>query len=96
MLILLSILILGMVLDLMDVQLFHCQMGMDLVENIIIFVFDNSSSIHTVNRKKDIFILGKCPADGLDNATSTAETKYAINFSRQQNKFCLNFVYDTI
>lgn len=71
-------------------------MGMDLVKNIIIFVFDNSSSIHTVNRKKDIFILGKCPADGLDNATSTAETKYAINFSRQQNKFCLNFVYDTI
>ena len=45
-------------------------------KNLIIFEVDMSSSVHIVNKKKDILILGIGPTQGLDDATSTAETQY--------------------
>ena len=44
--------------------------------------------------KKDILILGKGPTDGLDDTTLTAEKSYSINFTVQQNKFCLSLYYN--
>ena len=35
--------------------------------------------------QKDILILGKVPAQGLDDTTFTAEKEYAINCSEKRN-----------
>ena len=50
--------------------------------------------MHVDNKKKDILILGKSPADGLDDPTLTAEKEYSINFTEQQKKFCLSLHYN--
>ena len=47
-----------------------------------------SSSPHIDNKKKDIFILGKGPTQGLDH-TLTAEKMYSTNFTEKKQK---NFV----
>ena len=52
-----------------------------------------SSSRRVGNRKKDILIIGIGPTQGLHNATFTAEKEYAVNFSKQQKKFCLSLHY---
>lgn len=44
--------------------------------------------------KKDILILEKGPIDGLDDATITSEAEYSINFTEQENKFCLSLYYN--
>ena len=54
------------------------------------------SSVHVDNRKKDILVLDKGPTQELHNTTLTAEKKYAIYFSEQQRKYCLNLYYDRI
>ena len=41
-----------------------------------------SLSVHTDNKGKDSLVLGKGPAQRLDNTTLTAEAEYSINFSR--------------
>ena len=41
-----------------------------------------SSSAYIANKGKGILILGKCPAQGLDDTTLITETQYSINFSR--------------
>ena len=53
-----------------------------------------SSSVHIDNKGKDILILGKCPTQGLDDTTLTAETQYSINFIRPIIKFCLSLYYN--
>ena len=63
-------------------------------KNVVIFGVDNSSSVHTNNREKDIFIFGKIPTDGLDDNTIKAEVEYSINFTEKQNKFWLNLHYN--
>ena len=54
-----------------------------------------SSSVHAINKYKDILILVKGQTQGLDNTTLTAEAECSINFSRPrpQIKFCLNLHY---
>ena len=47
-----------------------------------------SSSPHIDNKKKNIFILGKGPTQGLDH-TLTAEKMYSTNFTEKTQK---NFV----
>ena len=68
--------------------------GSGFGKNVILVITYMSSSIHINNKKKDILILGKGPIQGLDNTTSTTEKEYAINFRRQQKKFCLILYYD--
>ena len=48
-------------------------------QNVLIFGVDMSSSAHIDNKKKDILVLGKEPAQGLEH-TLTAEKMYFINF----------------
>ena len=64
--------------------------GIGFGKIVIIFGIDNSSSVHSDNRKKNIFVLGKDPADELYNTTLTARAEYSINFSEQQDIFCLS------
>ena len=47
--------------------------GNGFCRNCIIFGVNMSSSIHVDNKKKDIFILGEGPTQGLDGTTSTEE-----------------------
>ena len=49
-----------------------------------------SSSPHNDNKKKDILILRKAPAQGLEH-TLTAEKLYSINFTENNKKFCLHY-----
>ena len=108
MLILISINILAMVLDLMQVEVFHYQMVVGLVKMwylvltrvhwFILIIRKNISwflSLHIENLEKDILILGNSPTDGLDS-TLTAEKAYYIKFTAQQNKFCLSLHYNGV
>ena len=62
--------------------------------NIIIFGADMSLSTRIDNRKKDIFILGKGPTQGLEH-TLSAEIMYSINFTEHsKSKFCLSLHYN--
>ena len=54
-------------------------------KNVIVFGAAMTSSVHIDNNEKDILILGRGPAQGLDDTTLTAEAIYLINFS-QPNK----------
>ena len=52
--------------------------------------------MHDDNRKKNILIHGKGPMQGLCDTILTAEVEYSINFSKQQNKFCLSLLEVTV
>ena len=67
--------------------------GSGFGKNIIILGADMSSSMHIDNKKTNILILGKGPAQRLDNTKLTAEKAYSINFTEQQKKFCLSLHY---
>ena len=47
-----------------------------------------SSSVPIDDKRKDILILGKGLAHGLDDTALTAEKDYSINFTEQQKNFC--------
>ena len=52
-----------------------------------------SSSAGIDNKKKDIFVLGKGPTQGLED-TLTVEKLYSINFTVTKKKFCLSLHYN--
>ena len=60
---------------------------------MINFGVDISSSTKTDNRKKDILIFVKSPAQGLEH-TLSAEKMYSINFTTNNKKFCLILHYN--
>ena len=62
--------------------------------NCIIFGADMSHSVHVDNKKKNILILGKGPTQGLDGTTLTPEKLYSINFTENNEKFCLSLHYN--
>ena len=45
-----------------------------------------SSFLQVNNKKKDILILEKGPADGLDDTRLSTEKEYSINFTEQSKK----------
>ena len=57
---------------------------------------DMTSSMYIDNKNKDVLVLGKGPADSIDETTSTAEREYSINFTKQQKKFCLSLHYNGV
>ena len=61
-------------------------------QNAIIFGTDMSFSAHIDNTIKDILVLGKGPAQGLEH-TLTAEKIYTINFTMTKKK-CLSLHYN--
>ena len=52
-----------------------------------------SSSIHIDNKKKDILVLGRGPAQGLESSL-TAEKMYSINLTVTKKKFCVTLHYN--
>ena len=44
--------------------------------------------------KTNILVLGEGPTQGLDNAATTAESKYPINFTEPGKKFLLSLEYN--
>ena len=52
-----------------------------------------SSSLHIINKKKDILILGLGSTQGLEN-TLTAEKRYSISFTEKNKKICLSLHYN--
>lgn len=50
--------------------------------------------MHFDNKKKDILILGIDPMLGCDDTILTAEVEYSIDFTEQQNKFCVRLNYN--
>ena len=67
--------------------------GTGLGRNVIIFGVDMSSSTTIHNRKKDIFILGKGPMQGLEHTLSTGKM-YSINLTEHNKRFCLSLHYN--
>ena len=45
------------------------------------------SSMKIDNKNKDILVLGKRPAEGVDDTKLTAETIYPISFVKPNTKF---------
>ena len=62
-------------------------------QNVIIFGVDLSSSVYVDNKNKDILILGKGPAQGLEH-TLTAAKMYSINVTVTKAKFCSSLHYN--
>ena len=63
-------------------------------KNVIIFGADIRSSVHADNKGKDILIVGKGPAQGLDDTTLKAEAEYRINFTQSNRKTVLSLHYN--
>ena len=82
--------ILDMELDLIEDQE---DPGGGFDQNVLIFGVETSFSAHINNKKKDIFVLGKGPTQGLEH-TLTAEKMYYINFTVTKKKFCLSLHYN--
>ena len=57
--------------------------GNETGKNVTIFGVDMRSSSKIDNRKKDIFILGKGPTQGLEH-TLSAKKLYSINFTKKK------------
>ena len=66
----------------------------DMGKNVIIFGADIRSSVHADNQGKDILIVGKGPAQGLDDSTLKAEAEYRINFTQSNRKTVLSLHYN--
>ena len=49
-----------------------------------------SSSVHISNKRKYILVIGRCPAQGLNKTTLTAETQYLISFTQPNKRFVLS------
>ena len=61
-------------------------------QNLLIFGADMSSSTHIDIKKKDILVLGIGLTQGLEH-TLTAAKMYSINFTVNNNKFCVSLYY---
>ena len=51
------------------------------------------SSVHVDNKGKDILILGKGPIKGLGEHCLTAKKMYSVNFTDNDEKYCLSLHY---
>ena len=72
--------------------------------NVVIFGVHMSSSVHVVNKEKDILILGKGPTQELGEDSLTSEKMFSVNFTDGAKYFlslhyiganCYLFVNDT-
>ena len=89
MLIMINMSIVVVVLDLMQFYNVHGQILSGWGKNVVIFILDNSPSVHVDNEKK---VLGEDPTQGLDNNTRAAEAKYFINFTESRKRFVLTLI----
>ena len=54
------------------------------------FGADMRSSVHIDQKNKDILIICEGPAQGLDDTTLAAKTKYYFNFTQSGKRFVLS------
>ena len=62
--------------------------------NVLIFGVHESSLFHSNNKANNIYIIGKGPVQGIDNATMYAEKVYSQNFTQPNKKFVLSLNYN--
>ena len=91
-----NIRILDTMLDMMHAEIFHYLIIVAFVRTKKVFGADVSLSVHIDNKKKYFLILGKGPANSLDDITLIAEKEYSTNFTEQQKKLCLSFHYNGV
>ena len=58
------------------------------------FGVGNSSSVHISNKKKYIYVIDDGITQGLDDTSIMSRTKYSLNFSSSERKFCLSLHYN--
>ena len=63
-------------------------------ENVIIFGVDNSSSVITDSKNKNISVLVEVLSEAKDNDATTVEAKYYINFDKSRKRFMLSLHYN--
>ena len=61
--------------------------------NVVIFGVHMSSSVHVVNKGKDILILGKGPTQELREDSLTSEKMFSVNFTDNGEKYFLSLHY---
>ena len=52
--------------------------------------------MHIDNKKKGTLVLGKGPANGLNDTTLTEEKECSKNSTKQQKKFCFSCHYNVV
>ena len=62
--------------------------------NVIVFGADLTNSSHANNKKNNILVLGKDFVQGINGTTVYAEKLYTINFTENNEKFCLSLHYN--
>ena len=62
--------------------------------NVLIFGVHESSLLHSNNKANNIYVMGKGPVQGIDNATLYAEKVYSQYFTQPNKKFVLSLHYD--
>ena len=84
-----------MVLNLMEAHLPQWQVVMDLVKTLLFLVLTIFHLSRLLIKKTISLILIKYPTNGLDDTTITAETEYAIHFTKSKEiLFCLSLHYN--
>ena len=69
----------------------HRILVMTLLENVIMFCVDNTSSSHAENRKNNFLVLDEGPTFA---GNGLAAKKFSINFSEASTKYCLSLHYN--
>ena len=62
--------------------------------NVLIFVVDESSVIHSNNKANNIYVMGDGVVQGINDTTLYAEKKYSHNFTQPSKKFILSLQYN--
>ena len=63
-------------------------------KDVNIFGVDMRSSVHIINKGKDVLFLAKIQTQGLDNTTLSAEAQSSIDSTRSNIKFYLSLLYN--
>ena len=61
--------------------------------NVVIFGVHMSSSVHVVNKGKDILVPGKGPTQELGEDSLTSEKMFSVNFTDNGEKYFLSLHY---
>ena len=64
--------------------------------NVVIFGVHMSSSVHVVNKGKDILVLGKGPTQELGEDSLTSEKMFSVNFTDNGEKYFLSLHHNGV
>ena len=82
------------VLDLMQVLIFHYTVVMDSAKILPFLVYTIAHWSMLMARKKNQLILGNCRTDGLDNTIITLDSEHSINITKTEIIFCVSLHYN--